>query len=94
VLLHPEGVLLLNETGAAIIRLCDGVTGVSGIAAALSDRYAGVIPHEVEDFLDRLAGLHLLERASDPPTGGGSGTPEGTVDSARVTGGRRSGARR
>ena len=39
VLLYPEGVVLLNDTGAAILDLCDGQRSVADIAAALAERY-------------------------------------------------------
>ncbi len=39
VLLYPEGVVLLNDTGAAILDLCDGHRSVADIAATLEERY-------------------------------------------------------
>ena len=39
VLLYPEGVVLLNDTGAAILELCDGRRSIADIAAALGERY-------------------------------------------------------
>src|SRR5262245_48309051 len=39
VLLYPEGAVLLNDTGAAILQLCDGQRSISTIAAILEDRY-------------------------------------------------------
>ena len=39
VLLYPEGTVLLNETGAAILELCDGHRTVAAIADVLQERY-------------------------------------------------------
>ncbi|WP_414170079.1 pyrroloquinoline quinone biosynthesis peptide chaperone PqqD [Streptoverticillium reticulum] len=69
VLLHPEGVLLLNETGVAVLALCDGTADVDGIAAALSRRYAAVDAEDVERFVLQLARRRLIE--TDSPTGAG-----------------------
>ncbi|MEU7166582.1 pyrroloquinoline quinone biosynthesis peptide chaperone PqqD [Streptomyces morookaense] len=69
VLLHPEGVLLLNETGAAVLALCDGTADVDGITAALSRRYAAVAAEDVEQFVRRLARRHLIEPNDPTETG-------------------------
>ncbi|GAA3077381.1 hypothetical protein GCM10020000_73740 [Streptomyces olivoverticillatus] len=63
VLLHPEGALVLNETGAAVLALCDGTTGTAAITAALSRTYAAVPEQDVRLFLAALARRHLIERA-------------------------------
>ena len=60
VLLAPESVTTLNETGAAIAELCDGTRTVREITAALRDRFDGVDEDEVVVFLERLAALHCL----------------------------------
>jgi pyrroloquinoline quinone biosynthesis protein D len=39
VLLYPEGAVLLNDTGAAILELCDGSKTVGQIVKILSERY-------------------------------------------------------
>ena len=54
VLLAPEGVLLLNHTGATILRLCDGERTVVEIVEGLRGQYNHVADDEVRDFLDRL----------------------------------------
>jgi pyrroloquinoline quinone biosynthesis protein D len=54
VLLFPEGVLVPNATAAAVLRLCDGNRTISGIAAALGERYTGVREQDVLDVLTRL----------------------------------------
>ncbi len=39
VLLYPEGVVLLNDTGRRILELCDGRRSIAEIAAVLGERY-------------------------------------------------------
>jgi pyrroloquinoline quinone biosynthesis protein D len=56
VLLAPEGVLVLNRTGATILGLCDGERTVVEIVDELRVRYSRVDGAEVRDFLARLAG--------------------------------------
>ncbi|WP_435838806.1 pyrroloquinoline quinone biosynthesis peptide chaperone PqqD [Streptomyces abikoensis] len=63
VLLHPDGVLILNETGARVLALCDGDTDLAAIADALSRAYDVVPLHDLRDFLDALARRRLIERA-------------------------------
>ncbi|MFI9784229.1 pyrroloquinoline quinone biosynthesis protein PqqE [Kitasatospora sp. NPDC051984] len=60
VLLHPDGVLVLGETAAAVLARCDGATGTTAILATLEREYAGVRPAEVRSFLASLADQHLL----------------------------------
>lgn len=54
ILLHPETVVVLNDSGAAIIELCDGQRTVAGIVAELGARYRTVPDDEVRRFLARL----------------------------------------
>ena len=61
VLLAPEGVLLLNQTGAAILGLCDGERTVVEIVEELRGRYNRVAGDEVRDFLARLVAKRLVE---------------------------------
>jgi len=64
-LLFPEGMLVLNDSGAAIVRLCDGRT-VGDLVAALGEAFAEAPPPgEVDEFLGRLAQKGLL-RDADP----------------------------
>ena len=64
-LLFPEGILVLNETGAAIVRLCDG-RSLADILAALGDQFPDANPGEdVQVFLERLARKGLLRDAAD-----------------------------
>jgi pyrroloquinoline quinone biosynthesis protein D len=61
VLLEPEGVLVLNQTGAAILGLCDGERTVVEIVEELRGRYNRVADDEVRDFLSRLTAKQLVE---------------------------------
>jgi pyrroloquinoline quinone biosynthesis protein D len=61
VLLAPEGVLVLNKTGATIVGLCDGERTVGEIVEELRGRYDRVAADEVRDFLARLAARRWVE---------------------------------
>ena len=61
VLLAPEGVLILNSTGATIRGLCDGERTVGEIVEELRGRYSHVADDEVRDFLARLVARRLVE---------------------------------
>lgn len=61
VLLQPEGVLVLNQTGATILGLCDGERTVVEIVEELRGRYKHVAGDEVRDFLSRLVAKRLVE---------------------------------
>lgn len=61
VLLTPETVTVLNDSGAAILGLCDGTRTVAEIVAELRDRYARVDDAEVRVFLTRLADRRCVE---------------------------------
>lgn len=61
VLLTPETVTVLNETGACILGLCDGRRTVAEIVAELRGRYDRVNGEEVWIFLDRLAARRCVE---------------------------------
>jgi pyrroloquinoline quinone biosynthesis protein D len=60
VLLAPETVTTLNETGAAITGLCDGTRTVERIAEELRQRYERVDDDEVRAFIARLGSLRCL----------------------------------
>jgi len=62
VLLAPESVTTLNDTGAAIARLCDGDHPVEAIVAELRERYSGVRAEDVESFLGKLSDLRCLKK--------------------------------
>ena len=61
VLLAPEGVLVLNRTGATILGLCDGERTVVEIVEELRGQYNRVAGDEVRDFLARLVAKRLVE---------------------------------
>ena len=61
VLLAPEGVLVLNQTGATILGLCDGERTVVEIVEELRGQYNRVANDEVRDFLSRLVAKRLVE---------------------------------
>jgi pyrroloquinoline quinone biosynthesis protein D len=61
VLLAPEGVLVLNQTGATILGLCDGERTVVEIVEELRGQYNHVADDEVRDFLGRLVAKRLVE---------------------------------
>lgn len=61
VLLTPETVTLLNDTGVAILELCDGQRTVAEILTELRDRYDGVADDQVRLFLADLLGKRRVE---------------------------------
>ena len=61
ILLLPETVVVLNDTGAAVLARCDGRHTVAEIVAELGARYRTVPDDEVRRFLGRLAARRLLE---------------------------------
>ena len=64
-LLFPEAALALNETGAAIVRLCDGSRSTNEIVDQLSKKYGNpdrdALMREVMDFLDTIRARGLLQ---------------------------------
>ncbi|MGB9379242.1 pyrroloquinoline quinone biosynthesis peptide chaperone PqqD [Candidatus Binatus sp.] len=64
-LLFPEAALALNETGAAIVRLCDGARSINEIVDLLSKNYGNTerkaLRREVTDFLDTIRARGLLQ---------------------------------
>ena len=60
VLLIPEGMLVVNTAGAAILVLCDGERSIASITAELSTCYRHVVQEEIVAFLDRLASKRLV----------------------------------
>ncbi|MGY4983391.1 pyrroloquinoline quinone biosynthesis peptide chaperone PqqD [Streptomyces sp. 900105755] len=61
VLLHPETVVVLNGSGAAVLELCDGRHTVAEIVTELGASYQTVPENEVRQFLDRLLARRWLE---------------------------------
>jgi pyrroloquinoline quinone biosynthesis protein D len=60
VLLYPEGAVLLNDTGAAILELCNGTRTVDQIVAILSDRYQADVSTDVTEYLSQMADRELV----------------------------------
>ena len=60
VLLYPEGAVLLNDTGAAILELCTGRRTLSEIVAILTERYQADVSADVTEYLDLMAGRELV----------------------------------
>ena len=59
-LVFPEGMIVLNESGTAIVRLCDG-RSTDDLIATLKDTYPGSEPaDDVHAFLNQLADRGLL----------------------------------
>jgi pyrroloquinoline quinone biosynthesis protein D len=64
VLLYPEGVVVLNETGAAILQLCDGQRNLAEIIAELARAYgteAAALRDDVTAYLQGLYRHSLIE---------------------------------
>ena len=60
VLLYPEGAVLLNETGKAILELVDGHRSVRDIARILGERYQTDVTADVTEYLSHLAERELI----------------------------------
>lgn len=60
VLLYPEGTVLLNDTGAAILALCDGRRSLAAIAEILRERYHCDVMTDVAEYLSQLAERELI----------------------------------
>lgn len=66
-IVFPEGVLVLNDTGAAIVQLCDG-RPIEELIAELETRYGtGDRGDEVRTYVGRLADKGLVVEAPSPP---------------------------
>lgn len=61
VILVPEGVLVLNETAAEILALCDGQRSVAMLAAELGARYGLEVEQDILHLLDRLVTRRVVE---------------------------------
>jgi pyrroloquinoline quinone biosynthesis protein D len=60
VLLYPEGVMLLNDTGAEVLGLCDGTRTIIDIASELGSKYAADVTADVVEYLARLEERQLV----------------------------------
>ena len=52
VLLYPEGIVKVNETGAAILKLCNGINTVAEIVFELNDKYTTDVTDSIYKFLE------------------------------------------
>jgi coenzyme PQQ biosynthesis protein PqqD len=60
VLLFPEGVLIMNETAAAVVRQCDGSRSVSAVLHSVGEGYDNVAVEDVMSLLQDLIAQGLL----------------------------------
>jgi coenzyme PQQ biosynthesis protein PqqD len=60
VLLYPEGAVLLNDTGKAILELVDGHRSIGEIARILGERYQTDVTADVTEYLSHLAERELI----------------------------------
>jgi len=60
VLLYPEGAVLLNDTGAAILELCNGSNTVEQIVSILTERYQADVSSDVTEYLALMAERELI----------------------------------
>jgi pyrroloquinoline quinone biosynthesis protein D len=63
VLQYPEGAMLLNDSGAEILSLCDGTRTVGDIAASLGAKYGADVSADVSEFLEGLMARELVRDA-------------------------------
>jgi coenzyme PQQ biosynthesis protein PqqD len=62
-IVFPEGILVLNETAAAVVRLCDG-RSTGEVVAALEAQFPGAhLAGDVSELLQRLAEKGLVRDA-------------------------------
>jgi pyrroloquinoline quinone biosynthesis protein D len=64
VLLYPEGIVMLNETGVAIVKLCDGQHTLTEIIAELAQYYRvtpDVLQDDVGEYIMRLYKHSLID---------------------------------
>jgi pyrroloquinoline quinone biosynthesis protein E len=65
-LLYPEGAMFINDTGQAILELCDGSRTVADIAHTLKERYGAEVLADVQEYLDGLARRDLIQWLESP----------------------------
>ena len=64
-IVFPEGILVLNESAVAIVRLCDGRLTADLLAELKEQVSDGNPTADVHEFLERLAEKGLLSDAAD-----------------------------
>ncbi|MEY2466073.1 MAG: pyrroloquinoline quinone biosynthesis protein [Verrucomicrobiota bacterium] len=71
ILLYPEGVLVLNSTGHAIVSLCDGKLTLQEMTAKLTGNFKAGNPEQISadvaQYLNALRARNLLDLLSEPP---------------------------
>jgi len=60
-LLSPESILVLNDTGVAIVELCNSRRTIADIQSELGSRYDHVADGDVRRFVTALVGKHGME---------------------------------
>lgn len=60
-LLSPESILVLNDTGVAIVQLCDSQRTIADIQSELRSRYDHVADGDVRRFVTDLVGKRGME---------------------------------
>ncbi|HKV73761.1 MAG TPA: pyrroloquinoline quinone biosynthesis peptide chaperone PqqD [Gemmatimonadales bacterium] len=60
VLLYPEGAMFINDTGAAILELCDGQRTVREISGTLAEQYGTDVSADVIEYLNDLSRRDLV----------------------------------
>ncbi len=69
VLLYPEGVLILNKTGHAIVLLCDGSATIEEIASTLAKRFHNApiaqILDDITNYLNALRQRNLVDLVAE-----------------------------
>lgn len=60
VLLYPEGAMFINDTGAAILELCDGQRTIREIGGVLAERYGADVVPDVIEYLTDLSRRDLV----------------------------------
>jgi pyrroloquinoline quinone biosynthesis protein D len=64
VLLYPEGVVKVNETAAAILKMCDGNRSAEQIISELNDLYTTDVSESVYKFLEVSHAKDWIRRKS------------------------------
>ena len=67
VLQYPEGAVLLNDTAAEILALCDGSRTIAEIATTLHERYGTDVLDDVQTYLSQLADRELVRDEKPSP---------------------------
>lgn len=70
-LVYPEGLLMLNPTGLAIVTLCTGEDSLQDMVGKLAARYqvpVSEIISEVTEFLESLRARNLLDVLGQDPS--------------------------